>query len=188
MALRKVSNVSYLKGVERKGGFFSPLTERTYYTFFYKEWKREVSESEFEKLQDAKDDDPVVVMRISDVTVWWFGDDYYVDSDGLSSEEVLLTLWDRLRKRQRKFEKLRAEAAAIDEAQVVIESQGRARISSEVKRIVFERDGGACAKCGATADLQFDHIIPVSRGGNSSPANLQVLCGSCNRKKSESIA
>lgn len=188
MALRKVSNVSYLKGVEVKGGFFSPRTERTYYTFFYKEWKREVTESEFEKLQNAKDDDPVVVMRISDVTLWWFGDEYYVENDGLSSEEVLLTLWDRLRKRQRKFEKLRAEAAAIDEAQVVIESQGRARISSEVKRIVFERDGGACAKCGATTDLQFDHIIPVSRGGNSSAANIQVLCGSCNRKKSDTIA
>ena len=188
MVLRKVSNVSCGKSVERKGGFFSPRTERTYYTFFYKEWKREVSESEFEKLQDAKDDEPVAVMKTSEFTVWWFGDEYYVDNDGLSSEEVLLTLWDRSRKRQRKFEKLRAEAAAIDEAQVVIESQGRARISSEVKRIVFERDGGACAKCGATTDLQFDHIIPVSRGGNSSSANLQVLCGSCNRKKSDTIA
>lgn len=188
MALRKVSNVAYLRGVEVKGGFLSPRTERVYYTFFYKQWKREVSAIEFEKLRDAKEDDPVVVMRINDVTVWWFGDEYYVDNDGLSSEEVLLTLWDRFRKRKRKFEKLRAEAAAIDEAQVAIESQGRARISSEVKRIVFERDGGACAKCGATADLQFDHIIPVSRGGNSSAANLQVLCGSCNRKKSDTIA
>ena len=76
VVLRKVSNVSCGKSVERKGGFFSPRTERTYYTFFYKEWKREVSESEFEKLQDAKDDEPVAVMKTSEFTVWWFGDEY----------------------------------------------------------------------------------------------------------------
>ncbi|WP_203660324.1 HNH endonuclease [Actinocatenispora rupis] len=56
-------------------------------------------------------------------------------------------------------------------------------ISDPVKEEVFERDGGQCVKCGSTRDLQFDHIIPYSRGGSNSAANIQILCGDCNRAK-----
>src|SRR5262249_38150822 len=37
--------------------------------------------------------------------------------------------------------------------------------------------------CGATNELQFDHVIPVALGGGSSADNLQLLCGPCNRRK-----
>jgi hypothetical protein len=57
-------------------------------------------------------------------------------------------------------------------------------ISDPVKEEVFERDGGQCGKCGSTRDLQFDHVIPYSRGGSSTAANIQLLCGDCNRAKS----
>ena len=56
-------------------------------------------------------------------------------------------------------------------------------ISDDIRHFVWIRDKGACLKCGSNGDLQFDHIIPHSLGGNSEPANLQLLCGSCNRKK-----
>lgn len=60
-------------------------------------------------------------------------------------------------------------------------------VTSEVKRIVWERDGGKCVICGSHRDLEYDHIIPFSRGGGNSENNIQILCETCNRKKSGKI-
>ena len=56
-------------------------------------------------------------------------------------------------------------------------------ISDQVKEEVFGRDDGQCVKCGSTRDLQFDHVIPHSRGGSNATANIQLLCGDCNLAK-----
>jgi 5-methylcytosine-specific restriction endonuclease McrA len=66
-------------------------------------------------------------------------------------------------------------------------SSGRAPIPPELARTVFERDGHKCLECGASEDLQFDHIIPVALGGATSPENLQILCGDCNRSKRDAL-
>jgi len=41
--------------------------------------------------------------------------------------------------------------------------------------------------CNSNELIQFDHIIPHSMGGSSTPENLQVLCVNCNREKSDSL-
>ncbi len=56
-------------------------------------------------------------------------------------------------------------------------------IPQDVKIAVSARDGGRCRRCGSTEKLHFDHVIPVSRGGANSVANIQLLCGACNRAK-----
>lgn len=61
------------------------------------------------------------------------------------------------------------------------------RIQDEVKREVWRRDEGKCMKCGSRESLEFDHIIPVSRGGGSTVRNIELLCEACNRKKNDSI-
>jgi hypothetical protein len=60
-------------------------------------------------------------------------------------------------------------------------------IPQDVKVAVSARDGGKCKLCGSTKDIQFDHVIPWSRGGASTVKNIQLLCGPCNRRKSDAV-
>jgi hypothetical protein len=60
-------------------------------------------------------------------------------------------------------------------------------VSSEVRKKVYDRDAGRCVSCGATKGLQYDHIIPVSRGGGNTAENIQLLCQNCNKLKSNRI-
>jgi len=61
-------------------------------------------------------------------------------------------------------------------------------IPTTVKIAVWERDKGMCAKCGATENLHFDHIVPFAKGGTSLTAkNVQLLCMKHNLQKSDRI-
>lgn len=59
----------------------------------------------------------------------------------------------------------------------------RRSIPQDVKIAVSARDHGRCRQCGSTEQLHFDHVIPVSKGGANTVANIQLLCGPCNRTK-----
>jgi len=63
----------------------------------------------------------------------------------------------------------------------------RKSITSSVKREVWRRDMGRCVECGSKVNLEYDHIIPVSKGGSNTPRNLQLLCEKCNRFKGAKI-
>lgn len=49
---------------------------------------------------------------------------------------------------------------------------------------VLLRHGGRCAECGSHSNIEKDHIIPLSDGGNNYVLNLQPLCRRCNSAKS----
>ena len=56
------------------------------------------------------------------------------------------------------------------------------------KRTAYERQGGICPLCGERhefEDMEGDHIVPWSKGGKTVMENLQMICRSCNRKKSD---
>ena len=61
-------------------------------------------------------------------------------------------------------------------------------VNSEDEGVVaYERQGGKCADCGKSRDfedMQGDHKMPWSKGGHTTPDNLQMLCRTCNLKKS----
>jgi hypothetical protein len=40
-----------------------------------------------------------------------------------------------------------------------------------------------CRQCGSNKELHFDHVIPWSKGGPNTVGNIQLLCGTCNRRK-----
>ncbi len=66
-------------------------------------------------------------------------------------------------------------------------SERTRHIPDDVKREVWDRDGGLCVKCGKNDYLEFDHIIPHARGGSNTANNVQILCRRCNLLKSDRI-
>ncbi|MGF6886341.1 hypothetical protein ABIA39_000308 [Nocardia sp. GAS34] len=66
-------------------------------------------------------------------------------------------------------------------------SNGSRAIPHHVKTAVWQRDRGRCIQCNADAYLEFDHIIPWSKGGASTVGNIQLLCRRCNLTKSDRI-
>lgn len=67
------------------------------------------------------------------------------------------------------------------------ESPTRHSIPRSIQDRVWRRDEGKCVQCESNMKLEFDHIIPVSKGGANTYRNIQLLCESCNRTKSNNI-
>jgi 5-methylcytosine-specific restriction endonuclease McrA len=60
------------------------------------------------------------------------------------------------------------------------------RIPLSLRRIVIARDGLYCVYCDddlSDAEIHMDHVIPESKGGQTSFDNLQVTCRKCNLAK-----
>lgn len=60
-------------------------------------------------------------------------------------------------------------------------------IPKAIQREVWRRDYGKCVECGSQERLEYDHIIPFSKGGSNTVRNIQLLCEKCNRKKQNKI-
>lgn len=80
-----------------------------------------------------------------------------------------------------------ASEEEIVKGDMITEKSASRRISTEVQDAVWNRDGGKCVSCGSKENLEFDHIIPFSKGGSNTKRNIQLLCESCNRSKSDNI-
>ena len=65
-------------------------------------------------------------------------------------------------------------------------------ISDKLRYQVLKRDNFKCCACGASpaknpaVELHIDHIVPWSKGGETTLENLQTLCSRCNLGKSDS--
>ena len=51
----------------------------------------------------------------------------------------------------------------------------RSGIPVAVRRAVWQRDYGRYAKCGRRERLEFDHIVPIARGGSNTERNVELL-------------
>jgi hypothetical protein len=122
---------------------------------------------------------PVPVLKIGDRQYWQFRNRFYWENDGLSGDQVYALLVTRLQREQATIDRAQAMVATGMRPQPTV----RGAIPDDVKQLVWNRDGGRCRHCGSGAELQYDHVIPVALGGASTPENLQVLCGTCNRRK-----
>ena len=56
-------------------------------------------------------------------------------------------------------------------------------INNRWKREHRKWKGTICVRCGSTENLELDHIVPCSLGGQSTRDNAQTLCKTCNTRK-----
>lgn len=75
-------------------------------------------------------------------------------------------------------------------AEPFTETKELRRISRPIPRVtqfrVMKRENQICRSCGKSVqdeDIEFDHIIPWSKGGSSEESNIRLLCGSCNKTR-----
>lgn len=52
-----------------------------------------------------------------------------------------------------------------------------------LRAAIHLRDGHACVYCGATSNLEVDHIQPRKHQGSDDPSNLATACAACNQEK-----
>jgi hypothetical protein len=130
----------------------------------------------------AQATEPVHVWRDGRRNLWQFLDSFWWDDDGLDAEDIKALVLQRKRRLEQKLQSARSLMRAEENGRPT-----RVGIPTELRRTVFERDGGHCVECGGNFDLQYDHILPVAHGGATTLENLQLLCAECNRRKSDSI-
>jgi hypothetical protein len=115
---------------------------------------------------------------------WWmFRNEFYWEDENFSETEVTALILDKIQQKQRKIEK----AIARMSSQELKNSVSRKPISDDVRTYVWQRDGGRCVKCGSQERLEYDHIIPVAKGGSDTSRNIQLLCEFCNRSKGANL-
>lgn len=139
---------------------------------------RGVTRAEYERMAREQAEGAVAILCDGPRTYWWCEDRYYWEDDGLAAHDVYALVYERRRRAERRLERAHAVLA-----QGAVVEPRREPIPAEVRRAVWERDGGACVECASAFDLQYDHVIPFSRGGASTVENLQILCAACNRAK-----
>jgi 5-methylcytosine-specific restriction endonuclease McrA len=100
-----------------------------------------------------------------------------------SDEQFKLLVFEHVDKGRRKFERLKRKLDSTNQKK----TSSRPRIPENVRIEVWRRDGGKCVKCGSRENLEYDHIVPVSKGGSNSARNIELLCESCNRAKGAKI-
>jgi hypothetical protein len=123
--------------------------------------------------------EPVYVSRLNEYL--YQGCSYKVEGP-VTQEQKILLIKDLFDAERRKFERLKHKFSGLQSAGMV-----RAKIPEQVRVEVWRRDNGACAKCGSGDRLEYDHIIPVSKGGSNTARNIELLCESCNRAKQAEI-
>ena len=77
--------------------------------------------------------------------------------------------------------------ATITESRAADASPTRRSIPERVRNEVWRRDQGRCVDCGSRERLEFDHIIPVSKGGSNTARNIELRCEICNGRKAARI-
>jgi hypothetical protein len=135
------------------------------------------------ELEAAGETRAVLVFRGWGRQYWLFHGRFHWEEDNLSADDAHALLYEKWRRRERQLERARAVVAT----ESLPRQPRRVVIARDVKEAVFRRDGGRCVECGSDFDIQYDHIIPVVRGGSNEVDNLQILCATCNRKKGTSL-
>jgi hypothetical protein len=108
---------------------------------------------------------------------------YSVDGRFTEEQEKLL-VQNAFDSERRRFERLKHK---FDSASAADSAPRRPAIPEEIRIAVWRRDSGRCVNCGSRERLEYDHIIPLARGGSNTARNIELLCETCNRTKRDDI-
>jgi len=101
----------------------------------------------------------------------------------LTKDQIRLLVFEEFDKERKRFERLEHQYETGEKEEI----RARTRIPENVRIEVWRRDGGKCAICGSRENLEYDHIIPVSKGGGNTTRNIELLCEKHNRSKGANI-
>lgn len=107
---------------------------------------------------------------------------YRFGKEGYSQEQILMMIMELENREIQNYERLKNNFSQEEK-----KKYRRERITEEVRIAVWRRDGGGCSRCGSREKLEYDHIVPVSKGGSNTARNIELLCEKCNRSKSDNI-
>jgi hypothetical protein len=118
---------------------------------------------------------------------WLYQNNLYrgeFDGQAYSVDQRKLLIMEYCDKDRRRFERLTAKFNSEKTQEI---KYPRPNIPEEVRVGVWRRDQGKCARCDGRRNLEYDHIIPVSKGGSNTIRNIELLCEECNRQKRDEI-
>lgn len=64
--------------------------------------------------------------------------------------------------------------------------KAKARLAKKSRWWYEKRNKGLCHYCGEKflpKELTMDHVVPMARGGSTTPGNVVAACAPCNKKK-----
>ena len=121
-------------------------------------------------------------VRLSQST-WLFKSFRYKVNGPYTDEEFRLLILEDFNKERRYLDQLKMEHTSSKQET----RPARPRLSEQVRIEVWRRDNGQCTRCASRVNLEYDHIIPLSRGGSNTTRNIELLCEKCNRSKGSNI-
>lgn len=101
----------------------------------------------------------------------------YINMESSNYENVIQTSFDRTKTLQNNETREKRRRTPRD-------------INLRLRFLVMQRDNFKCCMCGASpaknpnVELHIDHVVPWSKGGETTMENLQTLCSKCNLGKS----
>ena len=120
----------------------------------------------------------------------WIFRDHLIEIENVTLidgvDDIKLLIKHAVFKKESSYNKIKKEVGRFErfEKQPPI---AREQIPEDVRIYVWRRDNGKCVACGSNRNIEFDHIIPISKGGGNTERNIQILCSDCNKKKSNNI-
>ncbi len=156
------------------------------YASFVHSWRPEYDEPErlHSRIQEALEQSKIDPVELTVVGFWLFKNNCYSIQGHCGVEEKKLLVLEEFDKERRHFEHLYHKHKSMGSDTNPL---GRPRVPETVRIEVWRRDRGQCSRCGSRENLEYDHIVPLAKGGNNTARNIELLCEKCNRSKADKI-